>query len=205
LVFIEKKYTDKSASVADILQPGRELCAAGYAMYGSATLIVLTTGYDVNCFTLDPSSGEFVLTHKNIQIKPKHNIYSINEGNAQYWDEPVRKYVESIKYPLAPNSKPYSQRYVGSMVADVHRTLLYGGIFMYPADKNSKDGKLRLLYEANPMAMIMEKAGGRASDGKHRILDIIPTKIHQRTPVFLGSRDNVIEIEKFFSHPNASL
>jgi len=190
----------KPPSVSDVLQPGTKLIAAGYTLYGSATCLVITTGQGVHGFTLDPSYGEFVLTHPDIKIKKKHNIYSANEGNSQYWFDPTRKYVDSIKYP-APPGKPYSLRYVGSMVADVHRTLIYGGIFMYPADKNSKDGKLRLLYEANPMAMIMEQAGGKATNGTQRLLEIVPTEVHQRTPVYLGSKENVEELEKFFQAP----
>jgi len=187
----------KPATVADILQPGTSLVAAGYTLYGSATLLVYTAGNGVHGFTLDPSTGEFVLTHSNMRIKNKHPIYSINEGNAMYWDGPTSQYVNSIKFP-SPPGKPYSLRYVGSMVADVHRTLVYGGIFMYPSDKNSKDGKLRLLYEANPMAMLVENAGGKASNGKQRLLDIVPTSIHQRTAVFLGSKACVEELEAFY-------
>eukprot|EP01102_Stenamoeba_stenopodia_P020701 TRINITY_DN816_c0_g1_i1.p1 TRINITY_DN816_c0_g1~~TRINITY_DN816_c0_g1_i1.p1 ORF type:complete len:354 (-),score=91.61 TRINITY_DN816_c0_g1_i1:96-1082(-) len=189
--------TNKPATIEDILQPGTALVAAGYTMYGSATQLVYTTGHGVHGFTLDPSSGEFVLTHPDIKIKPSHPIYSVNEGNWLYWDEPTKKYVESVKCPAS--GKPYSLRYVGSMVADVHRTLIYGGIFMYPGDKNSKDGKLRLIYEANPMAFIAEAAGGKASTGTQRIREIQPTSIHQRTPVFLGSKDLVTALEKFYS------
>jgi len=182
--------------VQEILQPGNKLVAAGYTMYGSATMIVLTTGHGVNAFTLDPSSGEFVLTHNNIKTPKKHNIYSINEGYSKYWFDGVKNYVEKLKD--AKDSKSiYSQRYVGSMVADVHRTILYGGIFMYPGDKRSPEGKLRLLYEANPMAMIVEQAGGKAITGTGRILDVQPKNIHERVPVFLGSKDNVEELESF--------
>eukprot|EP01103_Thecamoeba_quadrilineata_P002713 TRINITY_DN12618_c0_g1_i1.p1 TRINITY_DN12618_c0_g1~~TRINITY_DN12618_c0_g1_i1.p1 ORF type:complete len:335 (-),score=57.86 TRINITY_DN12618_c0_g1_i1:66-1070(-) len=187
----------KPPSIQDVLQPGVNLVAGGYTMYGSATTLVFTTGQGVQGFILDPSSGEFVLTHPNIKIKPKHSIYSINEGNAMYWLEPTKKYVDSIKFPQAPK-KPYSHRYVGSMVADVHRTLIYGGIFMYPGDKNSKNGKLRLLYEANPMAMVMEQAGGKATTGTQRILEIQPTEVHQRVSVYLGSKEDVEELEAFY-------
>jgi len=186
---------DEKPSIQDVLQPGTKLVAAGYTLYGTATQLVFTFGQGVAGFTLDPSTGEFVLTHPDMKVKKKHSIYSVNEGNSMYWFEPTRKYVDSIKYPPPPG-KPYSLRYVGSMVADVHRTLIYGGIFMYPGDKNSKDGNLRLLYEANPMAMIVENAGGKASTGTQRILDIVPTSVHQRVPVFLGSYDNVTEVEK---------
>eukprot|EP01100_Stratorugosa_tubuloviscum_P000071 TRINITY_DN1015_c4_g1_i1.p1 TRINITY_DN1015_c4_g1~~TRINITY_DN1015_c4_g1_i1.p1 ORF type:complete len:332 (-),score=151.23 TRINITY_DN1015_c4_g1_i1:168-1163(-) len=191
-----KKDLSKKASIEDILQPGSQLVAAGYTLYGSATQLVYTTGNGVHGFTLDPSTGEFVLTHPNMRVKPKHPIYSINEGNALYWDQPTTEYIQSIKFPKT--GKPYSLRYVGSMVADVHRTLIYGGIFMYPGDKNAKDGKLRLLYEANPMAMIMEQAGGKASTGTQRILDIIPRDVHQRVPVFVGSSQCIDEVEAFY-------
>jgi fructose-1,6-bisphosphatase I len=184
------------ATERDVLQPGTKLVAAGYTMYGSATILVLTTGNGVNMFTLDPTSGEFVLTHPNVKTPEKKNIYSVNEGYCKFWFDPLKKYIEHIKNPKT-DKDVYSQRYVGSMVADVHRTILYGGIFMYPADTRSKDGKLRLLYEANPMAMIIEQAGGKATTGTGRILDIQPTSIHQRCPVFLGSKKNVEELEAF--------
>ncbi len=183
-----------AATAAEILRPGLELVAAGYTMYGSATQLVLTIkGGSVNGFTLDPSTGEFVLTHPKMQMPEKKAIYSINEGNTKHWFEPVQKYVSDLK--TGPVS--YSARYVGSMVADVHRTLIYGGIFLYPADKSSKQGKLRLLYEANPMALIMEAAGGLACDGNVRLLSIQPTEIHQRTGVVMGSK---LEVEKFLTY-----
>lgn len=180
---------EEERTVSDALRPGKELVAAGYTMYGSATMLVLTlSGGGVNGFTLDPSTGEFVLSHPLIKIPSSHPIYSVNEGNQKHWHDNVKDFVESIK------ESSYSLRYVGSMVADVHRTLIYGGIFMYPADKQSTSGKLRLLYEANPMALIVEQAGGLAIDGKKRILDIVPTAIHQRTGVIMGSKE---EVEKF--------
>jgi len=194
---------DKSAKVEDILQPGNKLVAAGYAMYGSATMIVLTTGDGVNGFTLDPTSGEFVLTHPNIKTPKKTKIYSINEGYSKFWFPQVKNYIDKLKNPEDPKNI-YSQRYVGSMVADVHRTILYGGIFMYPGDTRSPEGKLRLLYEANPMAMILEQSGGKAITGNYteenktsRILDVIPKHIHERVPVFLGSKENIEELETF--------
>merc|ERR1712226_298426 len=178
--------------IADVLRPGKDLVAAGYCMYGSSTQLVLTTGNGVNGFTLDPSVGEFILTHPNMRIPAKaKTIYSVNEGNSVYWHEPVCKFVDAIK---KASPKPYSLRYVGSMVSDVHRTLLYGGIFMYPADKKSKNGKLRLLYEGNPMAMICEQAGGMASTGYERVLDMVPKEIHQRTGIFLGCKRDVSRI-----------
>jgi len=193
----KRKNIADAPSKTDVLRKGSELVAAGYTLYGSATTLFFSTGDGVHGFILDPLSGEFVLTHHNIKIKNKHNIYSINEGNSLYWHEPTKKYVDSIKNPTPPG-KPYSLRYVGSMVADVHRTLIYGGIFMYPADKNSPNGKLRLLYEANPMSYIIEQAGGKATDGTRRILDIEPTEVHQRVPIYLGSKGNVEELESFF-------
>jgi len=194
---VYKRKTEGKASLADVLRPGNELVAAGYCMYGSSTQLVLTIGKGVNGFTLDPSVGEFILTHPNIKIpsKPK-TVYSINEGNTKYWHEPVRRFVDEKK---CQDPKPYSLRYVGSMVSDVHRTLLYGGIFMYPSDKKSKNGKLRLLYEGNPMAMICEQAGGVASTGFKRVLDIKPTEIHERTPIFLGCKRDVSRIIELHS------
>jgi fructose-1,6-bisphosphatase I len=180
----------------DVLRPGRELLAAGYCMYGSSTQLVLTTGNGVNGFTLDPAIGEFILTHKKLTIPEKSKtIYSINEGNSRYWDHATSSFVSKVKNL----TKPYSLRYVGSMVSDVHRTLLYGGIFMYPADSKSKAGKLRLLYEANPMAYICEQAGGYAvANGGKRILDIQPTNIHCRTGIFLGCKRDVGEIMRLY-------
>jgi fructose-1,6-bisphosphatase I len=179
------------ATMEDVLQPGTNMICAGYAMYGSCTMLILATQHGVNGFTLDPVSGEFILSNKQMKVPQKGTIYSVNEGNAASWQEPTRNYVTSKK-----EGKPFSLRYVGSMVADVHRTLLVGGVFMYPADKNSPNGKLRLLYECNPMGFIMEKAGGKASTGTKRILEITPKDIHQRVPIYLGSFDNVSEIEK---------
>ncbi|XP_027852974.1 fructose-1,6-bisphosphatase 1-like isoform X1 [Aphis gossypii] len=180
------------------LQSGRHLVAAGYALYGSATMMVLTLGKGrgVHGFKLDPSIGEFMLTERNIKIPSKGNIYSINEGYSHLWDRYVREYMRRIKNPK--DGEPYSARYVGSMVADVHRTLKYGGIFMYPATKHLPKGKLRLLYEGNPMAYIIEEAGGMASNGKIPLLDIQPIEIHQKTPVFLGSKDDVNELVKIY-------
>lgn len=187
-----------NAKVEDVLQPGKKMVAAGYCMYGSSCMLVLTTGSGVNGFTLDPSLGEFILTHPNIKIPKKGTIYSVNEGNAKNWDEPTARYVEKCKFP-EDGSSPKSLRYVGSMVADVHRTLLYGGIFLYPADKKSPNGKLRVLYEVFPMSFIMEQAGGQAFTGKERALDLVPAKIHERSPVFLGSYDDVEEIKTLYA------
>ncbi|XP_055809617.1 fructose-1,6-bisphosphatase, cytosolic-like [Solanum dulcamara] len=182
----------------DVLQPGKNMLAAGYCMYGSSCTLVLSTGKGVNGFTLDPSLGEFILTHPDIKIPKKGKIYSVNEGNAKNWDGPTSKYVESCKFPK-DGSSPKSLRYIGSMVADVHRTLLYGGIFLYPADKKSPNGKLRVLYEVFPMSFLMEQAGGQAFTGKERALDLVPTKIHERAPIFLGSYDDVEEIKRLYA------
>jgi len=184
-------------SLQDVLQPGSQMVAAGYCMYGSSANLILSTGNGVNGYTLDPGLGEFILTHPDIKIPPRGKIYSFNEGNTVYFHPPVINYLNSIKFP--PSGKaPYSARYIGSMVADVHRTLLYGGIFGYPDDKKSKSGKLRLLYEAFPMAYLTEQAGGLATTGTKRILDIQPTQIHERCPVFLGSKEDVQDLVKFY-------
>ncbi|GAA5912035.1 hypothetical protein JCM8208_006464 [Rhodotorula glutinis] len=186
---------DSEGTLEDVLRPGSELQVAGYCMYGSSANLVISTGQGVNGYTLDNGIGEFILTHPNIRIPSRGKIYSFNEGNSLFFHEPVTQYLESIKFPS--NGKPYSARYIGSMVADVHRTLLYGGIFGYPSDKKSKNGKLRLLYEGYPMAFLVEQAGGLATTGTERILDIQPTDIHQRCPVFLGSKDDVEDVMRF--------
>lgn len=190
---IWKRQTDASEEPSmkkDGLQPGSSMICSGYALYGSACMIVLATDRGVNGFMLDPAIGEFVLTEQNMTCKPRGKIYSINEGYSSLWDAATKEYIESKKFPT-DGSKAYGSRYIGSMVADVHRTLVYGGIFAYPATQASPEGKLRLMYECNPMAYIIEKAGGMATTGSRRVLDIVPTSIHQRVPVFLGSKDDV--------------
>lgn len=183
----------------DVMQPGYKQVAAGYAIYGSSTMLVYTAGRGVFGFTYDPSVGEFLLSHDNIQIPEHKGIYSVNEGNYTKWSAGMQKYIDWVKQEIPEEEKkPYSLRYIGSMVADVHRTLLYGGVFLYPADIKSKRGKLRLLYEANPMSFIIEQAGGKATDGMgKRLLDVIPTELHQRTPLVVGSPKNVDEVERF--------
>ena len=192
---IFKRQTADAVSVKEVLKAGSSMVAAGYALYGNATMVVLSTGNGVNGFTLDPSIGEFILTNPNIKVQPKGKIFSINEGYAASWDESVTNYVKKCKFPESGN--PMNARYVGSMVADVHRTLVYGGIFLYPANKKSPKGKLRYLYEAGPMAYIIEQAGGKATTGKQRILDVVPEHIHDRVPVVLGSTEDVDEYLSF--------
>ncbi|CAH0399545.1 unnamed protein product [Chilo suppressalis] len=196
---IYKKQSAGEPSEADALRPGRELVAAGYALYGSATMMVLSLGFGkgVHGFMYDPSIGEFILTDPNMRIPDKGKIYSINEGYAAEWEEGLKRYVEEKKQPSV--GKAYGARYVGSMVADVHRTIKYGGIFMYPATKAAPNGKLRLLYECNPMSFIVTEAGGLASTGKQPVLDLVPTSIHQRAPCFLGSKKDVEELLKYLN------
>ncbi|VDP04217.1 unnamed protein product [Soboliphyme baturini] len=184
---------DGPPSLQDILQPGTKMVSAGYALYGSATMVVLTVGSGVHGFTLDPGIGEFILTHPNIKIKPRGRIFSTNEGLSAFWDKAMTEYIASKKNCASP----YVARYVGSMVADIHRTLLYGGIFLYPATSRSPHGKLRLLYECFPMAMVIEKAGGLATTGTKNILDIEPESIHQRSSIILGSKEDVQEYMSF--------
>ena len=184
-------------TLEDCLQQGRNLVAAGYIIYGSSTMFVYSTGQGVHGFTYDPSVGEFLLSHENIRIPKKGKIYSLNEGNFHNWDEPMKRYISYLKETDKATNRPYSLRYIGTMCGDAHRTLLYGGIFSYPGDKKNPEGKLRLVYECNPMAFIVEQAGGRASNGKQRILDIQPSTLHQHTPVFLGSEEDVKLCEDF--------
>ncbi|KAF7285274.1 hypothetical protein GWI33_011403 [Rhynchophorus ferrugineus] len=189
---IMKKEDNTIPSLKDALQPGNKVVAAGYALYGSATMMVLSLGNSVNGFMLDPTIGEFVLTDKNMTIPNRGKIYAINEGYTHLWDDAVKEYVQNKKDPA--KGKPYNARYVGSMVADVHRTIKYGGIFIYPATSASPKGKLRLLYECIPMAHIVQTAGGLASNGKIPILDVQPQQLHERSPIFLGSKDDVQEV-----------
>lgn len=180
----------------DYLQKGRNQVAAGYILYGSSTMLIFTTGHGVNAFTLDPSIGEFLLSHSNIRYPDRCNIYSINEGNYRKLFEGVKQYLRFIKTSNEVK-KPYSARYVGSLVADFHRNLLKGGIYLYPGTTDKPSGKLRLLYEGNPMAMLAEQAGGMATNGYMEILDIEPTELHQRTPLFLGNKEEVNMIHNF--------
>ena len=202
---IYKKKSDETGVdflLSDALQPGIEQVAAGYFVYGSSTIMVYTTGDGVHGFTLYPSVGEFLLSHENIRIPEKGKIYSVNEGNYEYWDEKTCALVDYFKTKDRETGRPYTSRYVGSLVADFHRNLLKGGIFMYPADlKDPKkpSGKLRLMVEANPLAMVVKEAGGYASDGNGPILDIQPKELHQRTPLYIGSKKDVEFAEEFIS------
>lgn len=184
----------------DFMQAGHLQVAAGYAVYGPQTMLVLTTGNGVNCFTLDREMGSWVLTQKNMQIPLDTQEFAINASNKRHWHAPVTRYVDDmLAGKTGPLGKDYNMRWIASMVADVHRILNRGGIFMYPADAREPDkpGKLRLMYEANPMAMIVEQAGGLATDGKQRMLDIQPSKLHQRVPVFLGSKNEVERVLQY--------
>lgn len=182
----------------EALQSGKEVVAAGYAIYGSSTMIVLSLGSGVHGFMLDPCLGEFIMTHVNITIPKRGSIFSVNEGNSCYWCKGLLNYLHEKKFPK--EGKPYSARYQGSMAGDMHRTLLYGGIFMYPALSSAPEGKLRLLYECIPMAYLVEQAGGKAMAREGLdILDIKPTHIHQRSPIYLGSAEDVDEVIKFIS------
>jgi fructose-1,6-bisphosphatase I len=181
----------------DFLQPGNAQVAAGYVVYGSSTMIVFTTGHGVNGFTLDPSIGTYCLSHPNMKIPSKGNIYSINEGNYVHFPEGVKKYIKFCQTLDLKSNRPYTSRYIGSLVCDLHRNILKGGIYIYPTGTMSPNGKLRLLYECNPLALIIEQAGGRATNGEIRILDIKPSKLHQRVPYFAGSTEMVLEAESF--------
>ncbi|MBW1764691.1 MAG: class 1 fructose-bisphosphatase [Deltaproteobacteria bacterium] len=192
--------TDINFLLSDVLQPGIKQVAAGYIVYGSSTIMVYTTGNGVHGFTLIPSIGEFLLSHENIRIPEKGKTYSVNESNYAYWDEKTRALIDYFKTKDRDTKRPYTSRYVGSLVADFHRNLLKGGIFMYPADlKDPKkpNGKLRLMVEANPLAMIVKHAGGYASNGYGPILEIKPDELHQRVPLYIGSKQDVLLAEKF--------
>jgi len=186
----------------DFLQKGRNQVAAGYIVYGSSTMLVYATRRGVNGFTLDPSIGEFCLSHPDIKCPPTGKIYSVNHGNFFQYDEGVKKYIDRCQNKTKEDGGPYTQRYIGSMVADVHRNLIKGGIFMYPGTTDKPNGKLRLLYECNPFAFIVEMAGGRATNGIERILDVQPTELHQRSPFFVGSKLMMDELESYGKENN---
>ncbi len=195
---LRKRSDGKIAEPGDCLQPGVNQLAAGYVMYGSSTVLVYTTGFGVYGFTLDPTVGEFILSHNQVRFPERCKYYSINEGYAPYWTEPTRRYIEYIKSIGDAPKRPFGHRYIGAMVADFHRNMLDGGVFLYPRDTkdpSKPDGKLRLLVEANPMAFLAEQAGGWASNGTTRIMDIQPTDLHQRVPVIIGNQAEVARYE----------
>lgn len=191
-----RKSVEGKATLADVLQNGTEQVAAGYVIYGSSTMLVYTTGKGVNGFTLDPSIGEFCLSHPQMRIPDNGAIYSINEGNYVHFPEGVKKYLKYCQIEDATTLRPYISRYIGSMVADIHRNMIKGGIFIYPTTSSAPNGKLRLVYECNPMAFIIEQAGGRATDGYSRILDKDVTSLHQRSAIFIGSENMVLKVEE---------
>lgn len=197
-------HAGRQGGLEDLLQRGSKQVAAGYIIYGSSTMLVFTTGEGVHGFTLDPSVGEFFLSHPDIRIPEKSRYFSVNEGNYQYWSENMRTYIAHLKEKDKESGRPYSARYIGSLVADFHRNLITGGIFLYPRDSKSPgkaSGKLRLLYEAAPLAFVVEQAGGRAiTDDGVNILDIDPEELHQRVPLIIGSRADVDEAERFLNN-----
>ncbi len=190
---------DGPVMLEDFLQPGTEQVAAGYVIFGSSTMLVYTTGNGVNGFTFDPSIGVFYLSHENMQLPEDGRIYSVNEGNYVHFPQGVKRYIKHCQEIDPDSSRPYTSRYIGSLVADFHRNLLKGGLYFYPSYAGNPNGKLRLLYECNPIAMIAEQAGGMASDGRRRILEIPPEELHQRTPFFVGSRNMVKDVERFIA------
>lgn len=193
----------KSPTIEDCLQKGKHQVAAGYIIYGSSTMLVYTTGLGVNGFTLDDSIQEFCLSHPNIQIPQNGKIFSVNEGNYAEFPEGVKSYIEYCKEVDKTTSRPFAARYIGSLIADFHRNLLKGGIYMYPSTTKAPNGKLRLMYECNPMAFIVEQAGGTASTGNKRVLDVTATDLHQREPLYIGSSDMVNMVLEMLNEKNS--
>lgn len=196
-IYLRQAEFDGKLFEDDALQPGIQQVAAGYVLYGSSTILAYTTGLGVSTFTLDPSIGEFIQFYDEYRLPEHGTIYSINEGSYNSWQEGLKKYIKYCQDEDSETSRPYSARYIGSMVADLHRTLVKGGIFIYPASKKYPNGKLRLMYECNPLSFIIEQAGGISIDGYQRILEIEPDSIHQRTPIYIGSPRNVKEVQSF--------
>jgi fructose-1,6-bisphosphatase I len=196
-------HSTEDGTVLDILQPGYKQVAAAYVLYGSSTLLVYTTGHGVNAFTYDPTLGEFFLTFENMKIPNSGRIYSCNESNYYKWDKAIQQYITYLKTPSEHVEQPYTMRYIASAVADIHRMLIYGGIYLYPPDTTKPGGKIRLVYEANPLAMIIEETGGKATTGTRRLMDIVPESIHTTVPFYVGSPDNIDELIKFLrgEHP----
>lgn len=193
-VYMREARFDPTVREEDALQPGIRQVAAGYVLYGSSTILTYTTGLGVSVFTLDPSIGEFILSDRKIQIPEHGPIYSINEGSYNSWDLGLKQYIKYCQEEDEKSNRPYSARYIGSMVADIHRTLIKGGIFIYPHSKKYPNGKLRLMYECNPLSFIIEQAGGMATNGKTRIMELQPTSIHQQSPIYVGSKHNVQKV-----------
>ncbi|MFM7310136.1 MAG: class 1 fructose-bisphosphatase [Flavobacteriales bacterium] len=198
-VFRRRSSVGDLANVNDFLQRGCDQVAAGYVIYGSSTMLVYTTGHGVNGFTLEPSIGEFFLSHENMRIPEDGAIFSMNEGNLLSCSPGVQRYIQWCKESDKKTNRPYSARYIGSLVADFHRNLIKGGIYIYPGTKKNPEGKLRMQYECNPLAFIVEQAGGKASDGKQRIMDVQPKELHQRSPLFIGSSKMVDMIEQWIA------
>jgi fructose-1,6-bisphosphatase I len=198
-----RRKTEGRVTMEEVLQSGTEQVAAGYVIYGSSTMLVYTTGKGVNGFTLDPSIGEFCLSHPDMKIPETGLIYSINEGNYIRFPQGVKDFIKYCQVEDKATSRPYTSRYIGSMVADIHRNLIKGGIFLYPTTSSHPEGKLRLMYECNPMAFIIEQAGGKASDGTNRILEIKPRQLHQRSAAFMGSTRMVELVERFIQKADA--
>jgi fructose-1,6-bisphosphatase I len=194
---VYRRKTPTEVVRSDTLRPGREQIASGYVLYGSSTVLVYTTGVSVDCFTLDPGAGEYFLTRANIKMPERTRVLSINECNEPYWPTWVRPYIDAVKQRNDLDKRRVTSRHIGSLVADFHRNLMYGGIFLYPADRRTQRGKLRLLYECNPLAFIAETAGGAASDGGRRILDLEPEGLHDRTTLIIGPRKEVEEAERW--------
>ena len=198
-IFSVLRYEGKGGlpSDAELVRKGTEQVAAGYLMYGSSTMLVFTSGKGVNGFTLDPGIGEYLLTHENVRMPAMGKVYAANEGNYHKWPAGTQRYIDYLKQSDKATGRPYSSRYSGCLAADVHRILLGGGIYLYPGETDKPEGKLRLLYEANPLAMVVEQAGGKASTGTMRILDVEPKVLHQRVPLLIGSADDVSMAEAF--------
>jgi len=191
--------TGTCATIQEVLRKGSELVAAGYVLYSTSTVLVYSCGRGTNGFTLDHDLGDFLLSHENIRCPHRGSCFSVNLGHRHQWPEAVKKYVDHLTESDKPTGRPYSLRYSGALVADLHRSLIEGGIYFYPPDREHQDGKLRLVYECNPLAFLVEQAGGRASDGKQRILDLQPTSIHQRVPLAIGSSEDVRLYEDFMA------
>lgn len=198
-IYMREPRFNSQITEEDALQPGVKQVAAGYVLYGSSTTLAYTTGLGVTLFTLDPSIGEFILCERKIKMPDHGHIYSINEGSYNSWDLGLKKYIKYCQEEDPETGRPYSARYIGSMVADIHRTLIKGGIFIYPHSKRYPNGKLRLMYECNPLGFIIEQAGGIATNGKKRIMELQPKSIHQQTPIYIGSKRNVEKVMEFLA------